>query len=222
MYTRSIVALLIFSSCCIWPSAWAEPVVDDDFNPLGYYTFRQDLRRCVSPRCGGLFVKAVNQKLTRCADGVKRTECYVALLANPHGLAIGSASLLQGRIRPKRFSGFGNLGVFKLRAAISSATASTGEGTVVGLQDNGIVCITAPCFSYDEFVLNRNKILLLSGIDLEASGAAEQDIDNARRLLADGETLLAAGVNKRMAARAGAGTAFFANQLYFPIEPESP
>jgi hypothetical protein len=43
-----------------------------------YYTIRRDLRRCISPLCGGWFISRVNKKQTRCADGSRANECYVA------------------------------------------------------------------------------------------------------------------------------------------------
>src|SRR5687767_32432 len=43
-----------------------------------YFLVRQDRRRCISPLCGGYFVKRVNQSWTPCADGRRMRECYVA------------------------------------------------------------------------------------------------------------------------------------------------
>jgi hypothetical protein len=45
-----------------------------------YYLVRQDPRLCPSPRCGGLWVRLVNQRLTRCGDGTRRRECYAAVV----------------------------------------------------------------------------------------------------------------------------------------------
>ena len=36
-----------------------------EFSPSGYFVARQDMRECVSPLCGGYFVKRVNSQLTR-------------------------------------------------------------------------------------------------------------------------------------------------------------
>ena len=43
-----------------------------------YHQIHRDLRRCVFPLCGGYFVRRVNHRLTRCANGVYRAACYVA------------------------------------------------------------------------------------------------------------------------------------------------
>ncbi|MGR9107623.1 MAG: DUF6748 domain-containing protein [Gammaproteobacteria bacterium] len=192
---------------------------DNDFHQRGYYTFREDLRLCPSPLCGGIFVKAVNRKRTRCANGTLQEECYVALIRNPEGIDLSRAALLRGRIKAKSFPGFGNLGVFKLIQAFRSATDSPGQGIFVGLENNGIVCITSPCFSYDEFVLNRRKMRTISGIDLEGVGASPEDLEQAITTLADGETLIASGVNMQVVEANGVGITFVANQIYFPILP---
>src|SRR6476660_7953961 len=44
----------------------------------GYFVVTHaDTRRCISPICGGYFVKRVNATKTPCADGIYRSECYV-------------------------------------------------------------------------------------------------------------------------------------------------
>jgi len=52
-----------------------ETVGTDNSN---FYSVRPDYRRCVSPLCGGYFVKRVNQSRTRCVNGRLMSECYVA------------------------------------------------------------------------------------------------------------------------------------------------
>jgi hypothetical protein len=58
-------------------------------NPnTGYFVVtRQDMRKCASPMCGGVFVKRANQALTRCADGTMQAECYT------YGLELGALGL---------------------------------------------------------------------------------------------------------------------------------
>jgi hypothetical protein len=43
-----------------------------------YYTFQRDLRKCVSPICGGYFISTLNKNWTRCADRTRAASCYVA------------------------------------------------------------------------------------------------------------------------------------------------
>lgn len=234
MKTRTIIVFLTLLNFLISPNGFAEessgnaqtitnslkvPLAESEFNQHGYYTFRPDLRKCISPLCGGIFVKAVNRKLTRCADGSLQAECYVASLNNKKNFDISSAALLRGGIKPKIYEGFGNLGVFELKAAFSPATAAAGEGRFVGLENNAILCITTPCFSVDQYLLNRNKFRVISGIDLEAVGASEEILNKALALMADGGILIASGVNKPVEEVAGTGVTFVADQFYLPIEP---
>jgi hypothetical protein len=53
---------------------------NQEFPQWGYYTVRRDFRKCVSPICGGYFIKQVNLKATPCVDGVFREECYVSAI----------------------------------------------------------------------------------------------------------------------------------------------
>ncbi len=233
MKTRIFIMLLILN-VGILPNSFAEvtsgnapattnslntALPDSVFNQHGYFTFRQDLRLCPSPLCGGIFVKAVNLKLTRCADGSLQAECHIALVNNKNNIDINSAALLHGRIKTKIFGDFGNLGVFELKEAFSSATAAAGEGRFVGLENNGIICFTSPCFSIDQFLLNRNKLRAISGIDLEEVGASKKNLNKALDILDYGGVLLASGVNKQVDEVAGTGITFVANQFYLPIKP---
>lgn len=189
----------------------------EDFNPQGYYTFRTDPRLCPSPLCGVFFVKAVNRKLTRCANGSFKETCYIAAINNPQNIDLTSAALLQGRIKPKVYPGFGNLGVFELQAVFSSATADAGKGIFVGLENNGIVCITTPCFSIDQSLLDSCKSRVISGVDLTGFGASDEDIQKALAIVADSGALIAAGADKQVKETAGLGVTFVASQVYFPI-----
>src|SRR5688572_20364803 len=82
-----------------------------------YFTVRPDYRRCVSPLCGGKWVAEVNKDKTRCADGRKADECYVAEL-DLAGLGLSDdvlatldfgrkgGVLLRGELSNKRFGSF--------------------------------------------------------------------------------------------------------------------
>ncbi|MDO9105554.1 MAG: hypothetical protein Q7U57_11395 [Methylovulum sp.] len=191
----------------------------DAFNPNGFYTFRPDLRKCVSPLCGGIFVKEVNRKQTRCADGSLQQECYVATVINKQAFDITEAALVQGKLLPKNYPGFGNLGEFVLTSAARSVTDKTVTWRFVGLENNGIVCITTPCFSVDEYSLNSVKIKEISEIDLESVGANKEDLQQAQDIIAGGGVLLAAGINEQVQQQTGLGVKFVAEQFYLPIKP---
>ncbi len=192
------------------------------------FTARPDYRKCVSPLCGGYFVKLVNQKLTRCADGSLQSECYVASVVYGDGTINAGASsfanktpfLLIGAILPKAYDGFGNLGLFVAKEAYRSATQNSASGSFYGVTNNGLMCITSPCFSYDEVLLNSaNRITKLSDVNLEMSGASPDDISWAYQLMADGGSLYAAGRNQKYQGFAGTGVRLVAQQFYLPIKP---
>ena len=82
------------------------------------------------------------------------------------------------------------------------------------------MCITTPCFSYDETLLNSaNRIVKLSDVNLEMSGASPDDIAWAQQLLANGSPLYAAGKNQKYKGFAGVGVRLVAQQFYLPIKP---
>jgi hypothetical protein len=83
-----------------------------------YFAIRADGRLCPSPTCGGFWVSELNQSETHCADGTvaaPTTGCYVAEInSDTQGLAertrqLGTA-IGKGKILPKTFASFGNLG----------------------------------------------------------------------------------------------------------------
>jgi hypothetical protein len=212
-------------------NATAQPVLstmmpvatDSGFNQRQYFTSRPDLRKCVSPLCGGLFVKQVNKNKTRCADGSLQNECYVAevdwsaISSDP--IDANDNLLLQGTIASKTFDNFGNLGIFKAQAAYTPVVDKVlkNNNTFVGLENNGIVCITTPCFSVDEHVLNSSKIRPISSINLENVGATQAQVTAAYDMMAQEGVLLAAGVNRQEQGVAGLGLTFTARQFYLPI-----
>lgn len=197
--------------------------IDEAFNPKGFFTARPDFRKCVSPLCGGYFIKKVNRYLTRCADGSRQKECYVAELVLPENtdrpnLGFGDTLLLKGKVVAKDFDGFGNLGAFVSNEAYLSVSESETRGRFIGLENNGLVCITSPCFSYDKYYLNRRFVTAVSSFNLDQAGANIDEIEHAMQLLADGEVLLASGFNRHTKGLAGRGIQFVATQFYLPIK----
>lgn len=194
------------------------------------FTARPDYRKCAAPLCGGYFVKLVNKKLTQCADGSLKEECYVASVVYGDGpinggtISAGNKTplLLIGAILPKADTTTGILGVFHAKDVYRSATQNTAVGNFYGVTNNGIVCITTPCFSYDEVLLNtENRITKLSEVNLEMSGASPNDIAWAQQFLADGAALYAAGKNQKYQGFAGTGVRLVAQQFYLPVKPTS-
>ncbi len=197
--------------------------VDSSFQPSGYFSFRPDWRKCVSPLCGGIFVKAVNQKLTRCVNGQLQAECYVASIkSNFPDFDLSAVRLLQGEIKSKVYKGFGNLGIFVIKAGFQAATTAADGKVFVGIENNGIVCITTPCFSADQYSLNSKKIRTISDIDLTPVNAPDTLLSQANDLIANQGVLLASGVNQQTEGVAGKGLAFVATQFYVPVFPKAP
>jgi len=202
---------------------------EQGFNAKGYYTARPDFRDCLSPLCGGIFVKSVNTRLTKCADGSSHEECYVAfpnwekLGFDPFNLNPAlypyTPILLKGKLIPHTYAGFGNLGEFVATEAYRPATNNPAEGTFAALKNNGIVCITTPCFSIDEFVLNKEDTHVISGFDLNPVGASDKDVSIAYSLFANNSALIVAGYDKNQQELHGIGITFIANQFYLPIQP---
>ncbi len=200
---------------------------NDEFDQHGFFTARHDFRRCAAPWCGGYFVREVNKRSTRCADGEMREECYVASINlkvfNQAVSTIHSQTsiLLQGEIQTKDADSLGMsvkpLGIFKAKAGYLSATKQKARGIFIGLEDNGIRCITTPCFSTDQYVLNRDTVRSISNINLEKVGATQKQLESAYSIIAKDGALLASGFNKKTEEFAGTGTTFIANQFYLPI-----
>jgi Domain of unknown function (DUF6748) len=81
MFARVFVMLSLVLGAC-FPDDEAEATSSLAAPPAGsaYYTVRPDLRLCMWPYCGGVFLRAVNLENTQCADGSLAIECYVARL----------------------------------------------------------------------------------------------------------------------------------------------
>ncbi|MBD2683434.1 MULTISPECIES: DUF6748 domain-containing protein [Nostoc] len=210
----------------------AVSVENQEFPQWGYYTVRRDFRRCASPICGGYFIKQVNLKATPCLDGVFRSECYVSaidwssLKVSPLELAKiqnddGSRLLLLGNIVPVTFPLFGEFGNLRVKEAFYAATAAPPKGTFVGLKDNGIRCITTPCFSTNQLVLNKPRVSQVSSIDLSQTGATQKQLEAATSEIF-GKGLIAVGTTEVIenADPTNRGTQFVATQFYLRVEPK--
>lgn len=199
----------------------AAPGHSEEIEPVDrgeqYYSVHPDPRDCIAPLCGGAFISAVNRTWTRCADGSVEKACYVASI---DWRAIGldgseGASLVRGRQVARTFTEFGVLGVLQPSAAWRAAGLHPPEGTWFGLSDNGIQCITFPCFNIAERVLNRKRQTTISHVDLKPVEASVEDLEAAYEALAHDE-LIAVGKNVRQRKRgpAGRGMTMVASQFY--------
>lgn len=190
------------------------------FDPTGFFLARQDYRKCASPMCGGIFIKQVNRTRMECPDGRVAKECYVGTVDwkkigfNPFGEAAADQILLQGTV-----SNDIRFGLFTAKSAFSSAGNARLKGKFYGVENNGIVCISSPCFSFDEYLLNSKRTQAISDIDFSRTGADEKAIEQAYQLMAEGEAVIIVGENRRYRGFSGIGLRLVASQFYLPLKP---
>jgi len=130
----------------------------------GYFTAERDARRCAWPRCGGYFVKRVNESLTRCADGTLKPSCYVVAITQTEEVANGA--VIRGVLRTEVFGSFGVFGLLEVQESWTPFSVDTAPtaGKFYQVFDSGIRCIRAPCFSLTAALLNAPGQVVLSGL----------------------------------------------------------
>lgn len=247
-FAVSTLGLASLAGCAADTSA--EPSADDGSDEVaasedaltgaqtnfGYFKVtRRDFRRCVSPVCGGLFVKRVNQAKTRCADGSLQDDCYVSsiqltgiglsareesdLLAK---VASGGA-LVKAKTYRTKFNGI-SIGTLKASEGWVGATGSTPDGTFYRIADNGIRCITAPCPSTSAYTLNDNDSHNLVKVELTstATPADQASLDAAGEAIGTKDGILIAGgiaTPRCLPGAASCGPFASATELYLRVNP---
>ncbi len=194
---------------------------------------RQDFRKCMSPMCGGVFVKRVNEAKTRCSDGSLQDECYVSEITLKgtglstreqdemvHALTIGKA-IVKARQYKKAFNGM-TLGTLKGTEVWLGATGSKAEGTFFRAADNGVRCITTPCPSTSATELNTKDTHPILGVLVDRTDTvADADTQNrALSAVATQEGLVVAGslvMPKCMAKATNCGPKVIASEFYFRV-----
>ncbi len=192
----------------------------------GYFVVtRPDYRRCLSPVCGGYFVKRVNAGKTRCIDGTYATDCYVGSIdTSALGLADGSAfeeQLRSGRalVRAQfahEASPFQNTAKLVAAEGWLGRSLSAPTGTFYRLTPSGVRCIGAPCPSYAEGKLNSAKKGTVDDLDLASTPtpAKRAVIDEAMGEVASTSGILVAGDHHAFKAQLGTGTKLVASEFY--------
>jgi hypothetical protein len=199
-----------------------------------YYQVRPDYRRCMYPACGGRWVKRVNRSTTLCAGGTYASECYVATMDYGRlGLSErtldgfksqveSGRGLLRGYVTTTIING-NRWGKFVATEGWSMSSGATAPaGTFRRLQDNGIRCITYPCFSVHAARLNQSYHTNVSGVSLARSQAPADEQAKAEEALGtQPRGILGVGYLKSIpsAGPAGAGLVFDATQFYFYVGP---
>jgi hypothetical protein len=212
---------LFTSSLC---DASQDPIVSKNYRQHDiYYTLRRDLRECASPRCGGWFATAINTPEgfeTRCSSLTgEQKECYIAqiyrhdddidvddkqdlvfqALISSHQNTI----VVKGEIVSQDFQEFGHFDVMKLGRGISSwrrigfPRPSLSKDVMYTIRDNGVRCITTPCFSTGVSIVNNcgsnssfsQTSTIVSSVDMShVFGATSSDKEEASMLI--GSTFL--------------------------------
>jgi hypothetical protein len=199
----------------------------------GYFSVQPDLRLCPTPTCGGVFVSLLNRRLTRCPDGAQRETCHAtdvdwsALGLNAEDASVLEQAVLAGRglvrgdLRPgESIPGFGDLGVLVVTEGWIAASGRRPRGSFYRLSDNGTVCVTTPCFSLLEALLNTARRRTVSDLDLSRVGARAATVEAAWQQLRT-DSILVAGrnVERPDAGPAGRGVALVATQIYLRVPP---
>ncbi|HPH64136.1 MAG TPA: hypothetical protein PLF40_00250 [Kofleriaceae bacterium] len=192
------------------------------------YTLRHDDRRCRFPECGGWWLSRINFEQTKCANGVWASECYVGALdwtpaaldpvtiaAAEDGLATKRV-ILRGRYAAASAGEFGAYTVFKINEAYRGIGNAEATGTFYFLKDNGIRCITAPCFSMHEAKVNSTRARDIADLNLDAVGASQDDIAAAFDQLSNGR-IIAAGVNKTVRVNRRNSVVLKASQVFLRL-----
>jgi hypothetical protein len=189
-----------------------------------YFVGRQDMRRCRWPLCGGYWVRRVNRASQRCPDGSVAAECYVALLDTEALAGTTLPNFGDGKTVVRAVFGSGDAGEFgtyallRVSAAWRAATDTPAQGAFYLLQDSGIRCVRAPCFSWTAYILNTARSRAYSDNDLTAVGASEKQLELAQLALAE-QGLVATG---RFTSPGTGGVSFQATQFYLPVVTAEP
>ncbi|HEY6562563.1 MAG TPA: DUF6748 domain-containing protein [Polyangiaceae bacterium] len=187
-----LAALALFVAC-------------DEPARAGYFSVRPDLRRCISPLCGGFWFKAVNQKLTRCFDGSEAAECYAGDIdwrrlslseeqaEYAWSRAAQSRLVVKGQFADGTWPDFKQVPRFVASEAWDAATDNPPQGTFYFAQREPIVCVRYPCDDISATQLNvPDSTSLFAGIDFSATGASASQVQEAyKRLETEGLVLAA-------------------------------
>jgi hypothetical protein len=211
MFSRvGLLAILLAAGIAVSGAAARTP-------PTGTAMFlvEHDPRLCPSPLCGGYWVSLANGVRTRCGNGQQQTRCYAARAVDrygrPYADEIPGGSLVRGAIALGETFGDRTLDQFRVYAVYAPAGTAAVSGGYYRVVDNGIRCIRAPCFSYRAGQVNGSSRVMISEVDLQASGAPAGAIERAQAALRTKDGVYARG---RFATTPDGGRVFRALRLY--------
>jgi hypothetical protein len=189
-------------------------VPDSLASTSSFYSFRRDLRKCASPRCGGYFVKLVNDARTRCADNRWAKECYVADIEwNGQAEPESDRALLRGTMRLQGNRN-GRFGVLRVSEVWQAASANEPSGMFFRVRDRGLKCIAAPCPTHHEARLNSTQSRDIAGVDLNGAGAPENLLSEATQAMTARDGILISGDHAPVTGPAGRSQMLKATQFY--------
>lgn len=194
MSLRSLLGLLAVAAltggCAVHADRGDEGDVDGDEAALKspahtFYRVRQDFRRCMYPLCGGIFYRQVNLEKTNCVGGGSADWCYAAesdwsAIPSIQGdayadIAIVRATISKVTINGSRYGRFVATEGWRSITAVSPVEGSKLDPRFYLVKDNGIRCVTAPCYSTDALRLNTTYKTTLGGVDLSSVAGATPD-----------------------------------------------
>lgn len=199
-----------------------------DLGVATFYSVEQDMRRCVSPLCGGKVLKRLNRTTTICHKNDVRKSCYVpALDFTATGLseadiarATAGGYIVRGAFAAKRFDNFGNLGTFKVTEIWTARGELAAQGTYVRIKDTNARCIAAPCFNKHERAINGTASATISDIDWANADLDETALTSAiEASLHNGVIVAGTRYTYRISGRVGKGrrpTAVFTKAVASP------
>jgi hypothetical protein len=199
--------------------------------PRHFIVTTLDPRLCPSPFCGGYFVKDVNKPRTRCADGSWQRQCHAATLdTSATGWSEKDLTLFVAAFGQRQAIARGTLRQLA-SGAVTVETLVIDEGWLgqahsqprggfYGLRDSGIVCVTTPCPSIHQKLLNFRGDRLIAGIDLRPSGATREAIVAGYKALTGPAGILAAGQHEAVVGPAGRGIKLAASEFYLLLVAE--
>jgi len=197
----------------------------DSTGTYTYYFIEQDIRRCVSPYCGGMFYRLANATKTKCLDGTKQERCYAASVdwtpanLDSSGLskldsAPGSV-LVRATIRRKDWGP--DLGVFaelRVREAWGGQLAvEEHDGVLVKVELSGVRCSTTPCPFFREKKINASSRASLAELGWDVGGASDEQIGAALEQMLD-PGLIISGNRYTVSGPGGTGKARTVTQFW--------
>ena len=180
-----------------------------------FFTIRRDLRRCASPRCGGFFVKRVNTRRTRCADGQQMTECYVAEIDwNGNSQPEPNRTLIRGELTSLSHRRMGRFGLLRASEVWEAGSDKSATGDFFRVRDLGVRCITHPCLTHHEAKLNTTASRDIAGVELNGAGASDDRLSEAVKAMTSAGGIIVSGWPRQVSGPAGRAVTLEASQFY--------